>query len=196
MHGIIGNEPGMLVVSGDFSQIEVRVAAFYSQDAALIAACESEDIHTGMAKAMWPTAESISRELRIQGKHGTFRLVFGGSAQGIVNDSEEADEDVAPISLDEATTMRRNFFSRFSGYRSYMTEKGAVMNRSGMRTLKLPWGHQRQYPPGQGTVNTYLNNQMQGTAALGLKEAVFQMEKRGLTPYLSALVHGLSLIHI
>ena len=188
MKSIIGHEEGLQVVSGDFSQIEVRVAAFYSQDPAMIAACEDEDIHRGMAEGMWPGA-TISKELRTQGKHGTFRLIYGGSAWGIVEDSEEAEEDVPTITLIEATEMRKNFLERFSGYRAYMIAKGIHMSRGGIRTLTLPWGHQRQYLPGKGTVNTYLNNQMQGTAALGLKEAVLEMDKQGLTKYLGALVH-------
>lgn len=189
MRTIVGNEEGMVVISGDYSQIEVRVAAFYSQDEELMQAC-FEDIHTSMATAMWHLREAPSKELRNRGKHGTFRLIFGGGAGGIVDDSEEAEEeDVELITLEEAKEMRANFLTRFHVYRDYIQDAAKKMNRGGIRTLVLPWGHQRQYLPGQGKVTTYLNNQMQGTAAIIMKEGLLEMARRGLLKYLCMQVH-------
>lgn len=58
-------------------------------------------------------------------------------------------------------------------------------------TLELPWKHRRQIRAdfGGNMAAQWCNTQVQGTAAIGMKESLFEIERRGILPYLGAVVH-------
>ena len=56
-------------------------------------------------------------------------------------------------------------------------------------TITLPWGHQRQLSEGNCYRAKWCNTIVQGTAAVGLKESLFEAQNRGLLKYIGAVVH-------
>lgn len=187
MRGIFGNEPGYCVIQADYGQIEVRIAAFYSRDQDLMQAFYSEDLHSFMAQTMFPDKE-IDKEWRSKGKHGTFTWVFAGGAKAIKAKSEEGGMEEA-LSLEESQEVLNQLRRRFVGMRKWHSQAAAQSRGGGAKKLTLPWGHHRLFPPGQATPQRWCNTRIQGSAAIGFKEALFCLEADGLLDYVGGLVH-------
>ena len=189
MRNIIGNQPGMVVVSADFAQIEVRFMAYYARDRMLIQAC-ADDIHTEMARAMFsiPPEEIVEKhdERRSPlGKYGTFSWQFGGSYRAVVRSAAKGG-----TKLPEATAKRMiiNLNKRFRATHA-THQRARQLVKNGALTVMLPYGHRRAFLPGQATHTKWLNTTIQGTAAVGFKQSLLEMDRRGLIYHIGGLVH-------
>ena len=186
MRCIIGNQPGRKVVQADYAQIEVRIMAFYARDKKLIDAC-TQDIHSRMARAMFDCPYGpVQPHLRSPvGKYGTFSWQFDGSYKAVQRSALKGG-----TRLDDATARKmirlldREFFATHQ-----LHEQARKLIRRGTNQVDLPYGHRRQFRPGDLWVQKYLNTLVQGTAAVGFKEGMVEMDCRGLTDYLGGLVH-------
>lgn len=182
---VIGNESGHKVITADFSQIEIRVAADISKDPALISALESEDIHAQMASAIFSTPTPTS-EQRFYGKFGTFTWLFAGGPNGIMEMAKAAG---STIEEEAAQKMINNLRARFNRVSQWHASERRRVNRKYPVIVYLPWGHRRVVVPPQQTVQRLINTKVQGTAAVGFKEALIEANRQGLTKYIGGLVH-------
>ena len=186
MRGMFGHEEGLKVVALDYAQLEVRIAAHLSQDKELMRALESEDFHVFMAQAMLSKQEISSPERR-DGKAGTFTWIFAGGVQGI---QAMGRQQGVYISDQMASKMLRGLKRRFKRVSIWHNRAYSQINqRRNVITVVLPWDHQRQFLRKDQRAQAIINTQVQGRAAIGLKEALFEARRRGLTKYIGGLVH-------
>ena len=187
MREVIGGEPGFVVVSADYNQIEVWVAAFISGEHRLIEALLSEDFHSLMARSALSLSvdAEITKEQRTQGKAGTFTLTFCGGIRGIKNMGRKMG---IKISDPVAYKVQTGFFKRFPTLKEFHRDLYKRANRGGVVTLLLPQGHQRKLiPPVRPT--TMMNTLVQGRAGIGYKLGVLECAKAGLADYIGLFLH-------
>ncbi len=186
---IFGGLEGHMIVSVDYAQLEVRVAAAIARDKGMIAALDSTDIHSTVAASIFhcPLTE-VTKAQRKLAKAATFTLLFGGSATGLVRYAKLSGSH---LEVEEAQQIVRSFFSSYTGIAAARQRANAAGRQGTPVTLTLPNGARRVLAPHLGTVrpSQILNTMVQGSAAIGLKYALFEAERRGLTKYLGAAVH-------
>ena len=185
MRGMFGSsDPAFKVVSCDFSQIEVRFVAELSQDPELVLAIDDEDIHTNMAQTMF-NKQKLEGDERFRGKAGTFTWAFIGGIEGIKEMGALAG---VFITDEQAHDMIQRLNSRFRGVAHWHQGiRTAAKQRS--VTVELPWGHKRHLFGAKKTPQVICNTMVQGSASLGMKESLLEADRRGLTPYICALIH-------
>ena len=171
-------KPGWILVSADYSQIELRILAHYAEDEILIQAFKhDEDIHTRTAAEVFQVFPSfITPELRRQAKTINFGIVYGMSPFGLAKELK--------ISQKMAKTYINNYFARYKGVKRYM-ERTIQEARKTKKTSTL-LGRIRLLPDivsSNKTVRefaerTAINTPIQGTAADLIKLAMIQADLR------------------
>jgi DNA polymerase-1 len=168
--------PGSVIVSADYSQIELRIMAHLSQDEGLLKAfAAGEDIHRATASEIFGCErDAVSSEQRRYAKVINFGLIYGMSAFGLA--SQLGVERAAAQSYIE------RYFARYPGVRDYMQntretakQKGYVETYFGRRLwvpeINSPNGMRRQ-----GAERAAINAPMQGTAADLIKLAMIAVQ--------------------
>ena len=188
-----GGVSGRKIITADWSQLELRIAAHIYDDNDLRNALASDDLHLAMASAMYSMPpDKISKEIRNRGKAGTFTYFFGGGANGITSAAAKWGTE---IERGDAFLMLRRLARSFPKTEAYLRKLRALARRKKLHVLNMPWGHQRIVHAGKNKYGTSLpvpvlsNTPIQGTAAIGLKETLFECERRGLLKHIAALVH-------
>ncbi|KGO32833.1 MAG: DNA polymerase I [Desulfoprunum sp.] len=184
---------GMVFLSADYSQIDLRVLAHYSQDKALIGAFRAgEDIHARTAAEIFGVSPLlITAEMRRVAKSINFGIVYGMSSFGL---SEQLN-----IGRKEAQTFIDRYFRLYEGVRRFMGDVVAQARKDGYVTTLL--GRRRNLPD-IGSSNrvkrefaerTAINTPIQGTAADIIKLAMVAVDqvlsKNGLPARLLLQVH-------
>jgi DNA polymerase-1 len=157
--------PGNVIVSADYSQIELRIMAHLSQDEAMLRAfSEGEDIHRATAAEIFsvPSAEVVSEQRRYA-KTINFGLIYGMSAFGLA----------AALSIERsaASAYIEKYFARFAGVKAFMDRTRLQARAHGYvetvfgRRLWLPEINSPNGPRRQGAERAAINAPMQGTAA-------------------------------
>jgi DNA polymerase-1 len=168
--------PGNVIVSADYSQIELRIMAHISGDAAMLRAfSEGEDIHRATAAEIFGIAPAeVQSEQRRYAKVINFGLIYGMSAFGLASNLG-VDRAAAQSYIDK-------YFARFSGVRQYMEDtrmqakaRGYVETVFGRR-LWLPEINSPNGPRRQGAERAAINAPMQGTAADLIKLAMIAVQ--------------------
>ncbi|MDE2416925.1 MAG: DNA polymerase I [Burkholderiales bacterium] len=176
---------GCVIASADYSQIELRIMAHISNDAALLRAFhEGLDVHRATAAEVFGVpVEQVSSEQRRYAKVINFGLIYGMSAFGLARN----------LGIDN--TAARNYitryFERYPGVKEYMDttrleakSKGYVQTVFGRR-LYLPEINSPNGPRRAGAERAAINAPMQGTAADLIKlsmvkvQQVLDAERRG-----------------
>ena len=184
---------GHLIVSADYSQIELRIMAHLSDDARLLEAfAQGEDVHRATASEVFgiPPAE-VSSEQRRYAKVINFGLIYGMSAHGLAKN--------LGIDRGAAQSWIDRYFARYPGVADYMErtrvearEKGYVETVFGRR-LYLPDIRASQAGRRQGAERAAINAPMQGTAADLIKKAMIAtrdwLAQSGLQSRLVLQVH-------
>lgn len=157
---------GYCFVSGDYSQIELRVLAELSGDKCLIQSFRDKvDIHTGTASKVFdkPLCQ-ITEEERTVGKRINFGICYGISSQGLCKVLKKATGHT--VDIREADAMRQNFYSTHPEILAYHDAllKAQTITSLGGQT----WNN---YPPGIARINL----PVQASAAEGLKLALFDL---------------------
>lgn len=114
LRGVIGAPPGWKFVEADFSQIELRIVAHYSQDPTMMRVYnEDGDIHMETATGLTnKPASAVTKEERKKAKGVNFGFVFGmGWSKFIEYARDSYDLVVTP---DESRLYRKRFFQKFS----------------------------------------------------------------------------------
>jgi len=114
IRGAFAPENGFKLVSADYSQIELRILAHYSEDPALTEAFRrGEDIHSQTACGLFGVLpEQVSSDMRRQAKVVNFGIIYGMSAYGLSRQ--------LGVSRQEAQEIIDRYFLRFAGVRSFI----------------------------------------------------------------------------
>ncbi|HHX24745.1 MAG TPA: DNA polymerase I [Thermoanaerobacterales bacterium] len=169
--------PGHVLLSGDYSQIELRVLAHISQDQTLIDAfINEEDIHTRTASEVFGVRpEEVTPTLRDRAKAVNFGIVYGISDYGLAQSLN--------ISNKEAQDYIDAYFERYPGVRNYVRESIKSAKLTGYVTTLL---NRRRYIPDINSRNyhlrsfaerTAMNTPIQGSAADIIKVAMVKVHE-------------------
>lgn len=166
------------LVCADYSQIELRVLAHYSQDRELIAAFERGiDIHTAVAAQVFGVdTEAVTGEQRRMAKAVNFGVIYGQSAFGLA----------AALGIDkkEAATFIDGYFAKYSGVTQFIEETLSEVRQNGYATTIL--GRRRAIDGIRAVRNrnlnmperTAVNTVIQGSAADLIKRAMLSVHSR------------------
>ena len=166
-----------LIVSADYSQIELRIMAHLSRDEGLLKAfAEGKDIHRATAAEVFGLSlESVSNEQRRSAKAINFGLIYGMSAFGLARQLN--------IPRKEAQKYMDLYFERYPGVLDYMErtrqqakEQGYVATLDGRR-LYLPDIKSSNGARRAGAERAAINAPMQGTAADIIKRAMIAVDE-------------------
>ena len=184
---------GSVIVSADYSQIELRIMAHLSGDKTLIAAFQNgEDVHRRTAAEVFGIApENVSPEQRRYAKTINFGLIYGMGQYGLAKS----------LGIDNlsAKTFIDRYFARYPGVAEYMqrtkeqaAQQGYVETLFGRR-LYLPDIRAKNANARAGAERAAINAPMQGTASDLIKRAMIAVSHRlhsdGLQSKLIMQVH-------
>jgi DNA polymerase I-like protein with 3'-5' exonuclease and polymerase domains len=167
----IAAPPGRVLVKADYSQIELRIAAKVSGDAALLDAYrKGEDLHARTGRAVLG-AEEVTKEQRQLAKALNFGLLYGMGAKGF-RDYARA-QYALELTEAQARGYRDAYFKTYPGLRTWHRRVGTSGRRAvATRTLT----GRRRLEVGRFTEK--LNTPVQGTGADGLKLALAMLWER------------------
>ena len=170
--------PGNVLISADYSQIELRLMAHFSEDPLLVRAfANGDDIHTLTASEVFGIApEAMDKQTRDRAKAVNFGIVYGISPFGLAAQLG-IEQNVARLYIE-------TYFARYSGVRAYidrLLEETRVEQK--VRTL---FGRVRPIPDMQSrnanlrgfAERTAVNTPLQGTAADLIKIAMIRIDRR------------------
>ncbi len=168
---------GEQFISADYSQIELRVLAFFSQDPTLLAAfLANEDIHAHTAAGLFevPLAE-VTHAQRQFGKRINFSILYGLTPYGLSKD--------LGISYQQAATYIEKYFAQYPQVATWMDQVIEETKATGYVTTY--WGR-RRYIPGiyeknktlyDAAVRVAINTKAQGTAAEIMKLGMLRLHE-------------------
>ena len=166
-----------LLVIADYSQIELRVAAFLAKEEAMLAAFRSgEDIHSLTAgKLAGKNQKQVSEEERKLAKAVNFGLLYGMSARGLA----EYGRISFGLKLEEkeAREFRRKFFEAYPGLQRWHEEARQAAADSKVTEVRTLGGRRRWLPPPGGRMEwvrftALVNTPVQGTCGDAIKRAM------------------------
>ena len=164
-----------LILSADYSQIELRVMAELSGDQAMKAAFQNkEDIHTVTASKVYKVdPDEVTREMRAKAKTVNFGIIYGISAFGL--------QQRLNIPRAEASELIKNYFEKYPGVQDYIDrtiafakEHGYVATQTGRRRY-LRDINSRSRGSASAAERLAMNSPIQGTAADMLKLAMIRV---------------------
>ena len=168
--------PGHVLVSADYSQIELRIMAHLSDDAGLLHAfAHNLDIHTATAAEVFGVPlEEVSNDQRRMAKVINFGLIYGMSAFGLASQ----------LNLERAAAQAYidRYFARYPGVAGYMQRTREAARSQGYvetvfgRRLYLPEINAKNGQRRQGAERAAINAPMQGTAADLIKLAMIAVQ--------------------
>ncbi|MHB1352140.1 MAG: DNA polymerase I [Thiobacillus sp.] len=169
--------PGHLLVSADYSQIELRIMAHLSDDAGLLHAFANDlDIHTATAAEVFGVPlDAVGAEQRRIAKVINFGLIYGMSAFGLASQLN-LERSAAQAWIDR-------YFARYPGVANYMLRTREAARAQGYvetvfgRRLYLPEINARNPQRRQGAERAAINAPMQGTAADLIKLAMIAVQR-------------------
>jgi DNA polymerase-1 len=168
--------PDQLLLSVDYSQIELRIVAHMSGDEAMLAAFQAgEDIHAATAAAIYnQSLDQVSKEQRRHAKAINFGLIYGMSAFGLSRTTD--------LTLAESEDFVKAYFLKFPGVKFYLDGIRRLAAQQGYVETLL--GRRRYFPNLRGQSNQNLRNReereainapIQGTAADIIKMAMIRL---------------------
>ena len=168
--------PGHLLVSADYSQIELRIMAHLSDDPGLLNAFAHDlDIHTATAAEVFgATLDEVTSDQRRMAKVINFGLIYGMSAFGLAGQLN-LDRGAAQAYIDR-------YFARYPGVADYMQRTRETARKQGYvetvfgRRLYLPEINAKNPQRRQGAERAAINAPMQGTAADLIKLAMIAVQ--------------------
>ena len=168
--------PGRVIVSADYSQIELRIMADISGDENLLKAfAEGMDVHRATASEVFGIApEAVTSEQRRYAKTINFGLIYGMGAFGLA----------ASLGIERgaATQYIERYFTRYPGVKRYMDDTKASARAKGYvetlfgRRIYLPEINGGNGPRKSGAERQAINAPMQGTAADLIKLAMIAVQ--------------------
>jgi DNA polymerase-1 len=174
--------PGSVLVSADYSQIELRVLAHLSQDEMLVEAYrKAEDVHALTASIVFDVPrDKVTVDMRRQAKTINFGVIYGMGESALARQLD--------ISRDDAGRFIANYFERYAGVREFMNRTLEAARRG--ETVRTILGR-RRFLPNLHSANRGLrfeaeriakNTPIQGTAADILKIAMVALGDGAVVP--------------
>ena len=173
----IAQAPYTDLLTADYSQIEMRIMAHFSDDKGLIAAFESgEDLHSTVASQVFGVKHSqVDAEMRRTIKAMSYGLAYGLSSFGLAQTL-----DIDPTSAGE---LMNKYFERFGGIRDYLKtvvinarEKGYTETILGRRRYLPDLNHENRQRR-EVAERAALNAPIQGSAADIIKIAMLNVDR-------------------
>jgi len=166
-----------LIISADYSQIELRIVAAISGDPAMSDAFRKQkDIHTATAAKVFNVEEDdVTKEMRYKAKSVNFGIIYGQGAFGLAEN--------LGISRSEAKEIIENYKKQFSHIQKYMDDSIQFCKVNGyVQTLMGRKRWLKDINSSNFTVRGYaernaINSPIQGTAADMIKLAMIQIHK-------------------
>ncbi|HTP02267.1 MAG TPA: DNA polymerase I [Anaerolineales bacterium] len=184
---------GSVLLSVDYSQIELRIVAHMAKDEAMLAAFRAgQDIHAATAAAIYGVPlDQVNRDMRRHAKAINFGLIYGMSPFGLTRSTE--------LTLAEAENFVKAYFQQFPGVKKYLDGIRKEAAQKGYVETLL--GRRRYFPLLQSKINgpsrnreerEAINAPIQGTAADIMKLAMLH-----IPPALAAAgLHGRMLLQV
>jgi DNA polymerase-1 len=172
------NNPGDVLLSADYSQIELRLLAHFSKDKVLIKAFQDdEDIHRRTAMEIFGVpADAVTPDMRRSAKTINFGIIYGMGPHGLA--------DALGRSRGECRDFIDRFFERYPGVRGYMDqtirmglEKGYVESLTGRRKY-YPDLKSSNRVTRAAAERAAINMPLQGSAADFIKLAMIHLCER------------------
>jgi len=174
-NGFIADK-GNVLLSVDYSQIELRIVAHMAEDEAMLKAFRAgEDIHATTAAAIYDIElGKVTKEMRRHAKAINFGLIYGMSAFGLARSTE--------LTLAEAEDFVKAYFTKFPGVKKYLD--GIRRQAAEIGYVETLLGRKRYFPSLQGKINVQMKNReereainapIQGTAADIMKMAMLKI---------------------
>jgi DNA polymerase-1 len=167
--------PGHLLLIADYSQVELRLLAHFSDDPAFVAAFQrGGDIHRQTAAVIFGVPEAnVTGEMRARAKTINFATIYG---QGALALSRQLG-----ITLEEAKAFIKHYFERFAGVRAWLDktvdearQRGFVETLFGRRRY-IPELRDRNFSIRSFGERTATNSPLQGSAADLIKIAMIRI---------------------
>jgi len=179
-------DEGCMFLSADYSQIELRLMAHFSQDPHLVEAFRSgQDIHAATAAKIFNVPiEQVTKDQRRQAKTANFGIIYGISAFGLAQQLD--------CSRSEAKSLIDGYFAAFPGVIDYIERQKQLAREQGYAVTLF--GRKRYLPDilsHNATVRSFaernaVNSPIQGTAADIIKMAMVTIHRRLKTEGLKA----------
>jgi DNA polymerase-1 len=170
--------PDRLIISADYSQIELRLLAHIADDEGLKSAFASgQDIHTATAcRIFGVTADQVTPDLRSNAKAINFGIIYGMGPQRLARDTG--------VSMSEAKTFIEKYFDGFPRIRAYIESAKAKARDTGYsvtmtgRRRPIPEIHSKDRGVMINGENMAVNSPIQGSAADLVKLAMIETQQR------------------
>lgn len=200
IRGAFVPERGNVLISADYSQVELRILAHLSQDEVLVSAFKSdEDIHERTAREVFSADELTNpAECRRRAKVINFGIVYGLSAFGL--------SQTLGISREDAQSFIDAYFKRYCGVRAWLDRTLAEVRHVGsVRTLfgrirPIPDINSKDFNLRHFAERTAVNSPIQGTAADIIKIAMIRihqaLQERRLSAKILLQVHDELVIEV
>jgi DNA polymerase I len=180
--------PGHLLLSADYSQIELRILAHVSEDPVLVEAFRhAEDIHSRTAQEVFGVAPfAQTHEHRRVAKVINFGVIYGLSPFGLAQN--------LGIDRRDAARFIDAYFERYGGVRKYLTQQIAEVRKTGFtrtllgRTRPIPEINSPQPSLRGFAERTAVNTPMQGTAADLIKLAMIELDRKLRTNFKARMI--------
>ncbi len=184
---------GHLLLSCDYSQIELRVIAALAKDEKMLEAFRRNvDIHTATASAIWHVSlNEVTKDQRRAAKAINFGIIYGQGPQGL--------SKAAGISFEEAKQFIEEYFHVYSGIREYLDQTKAFAHEHGY--VETLFGRRRYLPDINSPLpqlraaaeRMAINMPVQGTSAdlikLAMKDIAAQLPSRSSDAKMLLQVH-------
>lgn len=171
-------DDGCLILSADYSQIELRLMAHFSQDIHLVQAfITGQDVHAATAAKIFNVSiEEVTKDQRRQAKTANFGIIYGISAFGLAQQLD--------CSRAEAKALIDGYFAAFPGVIDYIERQKQFAREHGYAVTLF--GRKRYLPDilsHNATVRSFaernaVNSPIQGTAADIIKMAMVTIHRR------------------
>ncbi len=184
---------GSYLLSGDYSQIDLRCLAHLSQDENLVSAFKhDEDIHSATASRLFGVESSkVTSDMRSVAKTVNFGVIYGMSDYGL--------EQATELSREEATKFINDYFEKYPRIKEYLeATKQQARDRGYVQTLlgrrrSIPEINSRNRQVREAAERMAINMPVQGTSADIIKVAMVklynEMNRRGLESKMLLQVH-------
>lgn len=165
-----------VILSADYSQIELRIMAEFSQDEVMVEAFRNgKDIHRSTAAKLYKVSpEEVNSDMRRQAKTANFGIIYGVSAFGLSQQTE--------LSRKEAGKLIESYFEEFPAIKQYMDEIVKRAQEQGyVETILGRRRYLRDINSGNAAQRGYaernaINAPIQGSAADIIKVAMIQVQ--------------------
>lgn len=176
---VAGNKDDGLILSADYSQIELRLLAHITQDKHLLEAFNSGvDVHTLTASKVFDVpVEAVTKEMRYKSKAVNFGIIYGQSKYGLAKS--------LGISNTDAETFIEKYFATYPRVKAYM--EGTVFEAEEKGFVETIFGRKRylatELSSSNGMIREFakraaINQPIQGTAADLMKIAMIDFSKK------------------